>query len=77
MKAASGELNLTVITLIAIAAVLGFFWWMWPQIQNSIETQWGDINGQTRNSNKGSNKGEATGTSATPGYIVPEYFFEK
>lgn len=73
MKAASGELNLTVITLIAIAAVLGFFWWMWPQIQKSIETQWGDINGQTRNSNKG----EATGTSAIPGYIVPEYFFEK
>ena len=73
MKAASGELNLTVITLIAIAAVLGFFWWMWPQIQNSIETQWGDINGQTRNSNKGG----ATGTNATPGYIVPEYFFKK
>lgn len=44
MKAASGELNLTVITLIAIAAVIGFFWIMWPSIQNSINKQWEDIN---------------------------------
>ena len=35
MKAATGELNLTVITLIAIAAVIGFFWIMWPNIQKS------------------------------------------
>ena len=43
MKAATGELNLTVITLIAIAAVIGFFWILWPQIQNSINTQWENI----------------------------------
>lgn len=43
MKAASGELNLTVITLIAIAAVIGFFWIMWPNIQNSMNTQWETI----------------------------------
>ncbi len=43
MKAATGELNLTVITLIAIAAVIGFFWMMWPSIQNAINTQWGNI----------------------------------
>ena len=43
MKAATGELNLTVITLIAIAAVIGFFWVMWPQIQNAINSQWGNI----------------------------------
>ncbi len=43
MKAATGELNLTVITLIAIAAVIGFFWLMWPNIQNSIQTQWDNI----------------------------------
>lgn len=40
MKAATGELNLTVITLIAIGAVIGFFWFMWPTIQNSIQSQW-------------------------------------
>lgn len=43
MKAASGELNLTVITLIAIAAVIGFFWIMWPRIQESLNTQWDNI----------------------------------
>ena len=44
MKAATGELNLTVITLIAIAAVIGFFWFMWPSIRNSIGNQWDTIN---------------------------------
>lgn len=43
MKAATGELNLTVITLIAIAAVIGFFWLMWPSIQRSINSQWSNI----------------------------------
>ena len=43
MKAATGELNLTVITLIAIAAVIGFFWIMWPNIQSSINSQWENI----------------------------------
>ena len=45
MKAATGELILTVITLIAIAAVIGFFWMMWPNIQNAINSQWGNISG--------------------------------
>lgn len=48
MKAASGELNLTVITLIAIAAIVGFFWYMWNgsgdnSIQNTLDNQWKDI----------------------------------
>ena len=43
MKAATGELNLTVITLIAIAAVIGFFWILWPSIQSSLNRQWGNI----------------------------------
>lgn len=49
MKAATGELNLTVITLIAIAAVIGFFWFMWPSIKNSINNQWEDINTYSEN----------------------------
>ena len=44
MKAATGELQLTVITLIAIAAVIGFFWFMWPTIQNAISNQWENVN---------------------------------
>lgn len=43
MKAATGELNLTVITLIAIAAVIAFFWVMWPSIQTTMNKQWEDI----------------------------------
>lgn len=45
MKAATGELNLTVITLIAIAAVIGFFWLLWPGIQGAINAQWSNIAG--------------------------------
>ena len=40
MKAATGELNLTVITLLAVAAVIGFFWFMWPSIRNNIKNGW-------------------------------------
>lgn len=49
MKAATGELNLTVITLIAIAAVIGFFWLMWPSIQDAINSQWENINSNDPN----------------------------
>lgn len=42
MKEASGELNMTVITIIAIGAVLAFFWMFWPTIQESIQNQWND-----------------------------------
>ena len=51
MKAATGELNLTVITLIAIAAVIGFFWLMWPTIQDTISTQWQNISEDNHNAN--------------------------
>lgn len=43
MKAATGELNLTVITLLAIAAVITFFWAMWPNIVQTINSQWTNI----------------------------------
>ena len=47
MKAATGELNLTVITLIAIAAVVGFFWVMFNgKIKESLNTQWNTVSGQ-------------------------------
>ena len=38
MKEATGELNMTVITVVAIAAVGAFFYaFIWPQISNSIK----------------------------------------
>ncbi len=43
MKAATGELNLTVITLLAISAVIAFFWLMWPNIRNTINGQWSNL----------------------------------
>ena len=55
MKAATGELNLTVITLIAIGAVIGFFWIMWDPIQNAIQAQWEDISGNDRNTRSQNN----------------------
>ena len=51
MKAATGELNLTVITLIAIAAVIGFFWLMWPTIQDTISSQWQNISEDNHDAN--------------------------
>ena len=49
MKAATGELNLTVITLIAIGAVIGFFWIMWPNIKDAITKQWNNISSDDPN----------------------------
>lgn len=38
MKEATGELNMTVITVVAIAAVAAFFYaFVWPNIKSSIE----------------------------------------
>ena len=43
MKAATGELNLTVITIVAIGAVLTFFMMvLWPRIRESINSSWSD-----------------------------------
>ena len=47
MKAATGELNLTIITIIAIGAVLGFFWLFWDDIQDQITGTWNDTTNQT------------------------------
>lgn len=44
MKEASGELNMTVITIVAIGAIAAFFGTvLWPRIQGSINKQWGKI----------------------------------
>lgn len=43
MKEATGELNMTVVTIIAIGAIIAFFWFMWPQIRSSISGQWNKI----------------------------------
>lgn len=46
MKEATGELNMTVVTIIAIGAIIAFFWFMWPKIQNTITRQWDNVGDQ-------------------------------
>ena len=39
MKESTGELNMTVITVVAIAAIAAFFYaFVWPILKNNIET---------------------------------------
>ena len=39
MKEATGELNMTVVTVVAIAAIAAFFYaFVWPSIKNSINS---------------------------------------
>ena len=45
MKEATGEMNMTVITIIAIGAILALFWFLWPQVKNRITSTWDDIGG--------------------------------
>lgn len=53
MKEATGELNMTVVTIIAIGAIVAFFWVMWPQIQETITGQWDNISGCVDNNGDG------------------------
>lgn len=48
MKAATGELNLTVITIVAIGLVAGLFYvFLWPSIEKQIKDGWDVSNGNT------------------------------
>ena len=47
MKEASGELNLTLITIVAIAALAGLFALLWPSISNTIKNKWGQTKTST------------------------------
>lgn len=44
MKEATGELNMTLVTIIAIAAVLAFITMFLPGVLNSIGSKWDDAN---------------------------------
>lgn len=45
MKEATGEVSMTVVTLVAIAVIGAILAFMWPTIQNSIQNLWGDTEG--------------------------------
>ena len=42
MKEASGELNMTLVTIIAVAAIAGIFTLLLPMIRNSINNKWNE-----------------------------------
>lgn len=45
MKAATGELNLTLITVVALGALLALFATvLWPSMRDKITDTWGDTN---------------------------------
>lgn len=43
MKEATGELNMTVVTVVAIIAVLGIFWFMYPFIRNWLVNTFSEV----------------------------------
>ncbi len=40
MKEASGELSMTLVTIIAVGVIVGIFALFWPRIQNAINNRW-------------------------------------
>ncbi len=64
MKDAMGELNMTVVVIVAIGAISAFFIaFLWPNIQNTINNTWDNMGKNV------DNKG-----NITPGYIIPNDF---
>lgn len=42
MKEATGELNMTLVTILAVAAILAFVTFFVPSILDSIQNNWGN-----------------------------------
>ena len=42
MKEATGELNMTIVTIVLIGVIAAFFAFFWPTIQESIQDTWND-----------------------------------
>ena len=49
MKEATGELNMTLVTIVAIALILGFVTVFLPNIFKGVENKWEDSQGQAGN----------------------------
>lgn len=79
MKEATGELNMTLVTVVAVAAILIFVTAFVPQILTNITDRWGnaedeaDINDGAR-TNGGTAGGQRNnGGAAGGGYILKEF----
>ena len=49
MKEASGELSMTLVTIIAVGVIVGIFALFWPQIQKAINDRWGKFQNDAGN----------------------------
>ena len=69
MKEATGELNMTVITVVAIAAVAAFFYaFLWPSIQSGLSRNTCENSGGTYSASNGEGgKRCCTYPATTPG----------
>ena len=68
MKEATGELNMTLVTIIAIAAVLAFVVMFLPQILDSVGDKWEDTaGGNVPVHNRTVNKGGSGGSGGSEG----------
>ena len=78
MKEATGELNMTVITVVAIAAVGAFFYaFIWPSIKNTISGQSVCSNGQNYTVGKKGEAGYVNCGTPKNGQYTCEYSSEK
>lgn len=46
MKEASGELSMTLVTIIAVGVIVAIFAAFWPQIQKTINNRWATFNNE-------------------------------
>ena len=47
MKEASGELSMTLVTIVAVGIISAILVFMWPFIQNTIKNMWGNLEKDT------------------------------
>ena len=75
MKEATGELNMTVVTLIAIAAIGGLFYVaIWPMIQRMLVQQTCNTYGPDFKAIKANNSNKGTGGNSGTSYSQAEIF---
>jgi len=78
MKEATGELNMTVVTVVAIAAVAAFFYaFIWPSIKSTIMAQSICANGQHYKTGTSSQAGYVSCGNATNGKYTCSYSTEE
>ena len=75
MKEATGELNMTVITVVAIAALAGIFYvFVWPAIQDNLQARTACSQGpNTKNDIAAGSQGHISCAAATSGSYTCDY----